>query len=568
MILLSLLAAGLPAASQDGPAASAVVERWASILDSPDASPEDRESALVALRSLAAGLRDQPDTREASFALAGHWADPGAGSRTEAIRTMTAATSLYPDDPRTPAMLERLIEVQLASGDDYGAHLAYRQRIGSDPAAVPPAILASGAACAARAGDHGAALHWALATDPASLDREGRIAMHMARLIAGEALGRFDQALESADWLASEEKVVLRVTPRALEAAGHTYEATGLLDKAIEQYTALVNIFADAELWPERVLDLGRLLARTGRPDRARRYLQWLVEQSPESSQAMLARLEMMELGDEPARVSDASAYLDVIRNAPDMASSRAACDRFVLRFLGAGHVLELVTALRNVVVDPSADPDALYPLVAKDAVLRSLDPMLALLVAREDSLALAAASVEITAMHVPVPPHHRDAVARAREKFGLSPLPEGPVEAGLIEARAAMAKQDWSGAVDALNLALVSDRSPLPSTEVRARALIGEALWRDGQADEALRSIDAALERFPEPALARPLIVLRADIRFSRGDWSGSCEDYRRAAETEASRWVSLQLERCSDPAATAGAESGPAAGSEEKES
>jgi hypothetical protein len=204
------------------------------------------------------------------------------------------------------------------------------------------------------------------------------------------------------------------------------------------------------------------------------------------------------------------------------------------------------MTALRHLALDPEAGSEDLSPLMAKEAVLRGLDPLLALLVAREDPVSLAAASLEIEALAIPVPPQHRDAIAAARGTVGLPPLVSGNLEGAIERARVALEGGNWKEAADLLELALTSARSPYPPTAAEATLLLAEALWRGGRDEDALQRVERGLESFSEAEVVRALRVLDADIRFSSGDREGGCAAYRVAAAQSTTRWVELQLERC----------------------
>jgi tetratricopeptide (TPR) repeat protein len=466
---------------------------------------------------------------------------------------MAAATALYPDDPRAPAVLRELAAAQLAAGDPFGAHLAYRSLLRSGPAAEPSALVARAAANAAAVRDMGSALAWASSLlESTELSEDERVLVHLAVLKAGSALGRHETALASARALASLRPAALRLDPQAILAAARTRQALGLLDEAITDYEIFANIHSAAVEHAEALLALARLQARGGTRARAGRTLSWLVEMHPQSPAALSARIDLLELESPAVHPAQIDVYLALMREASDMAAARTLCDRLVGRFVPAGYSFELARGLAGLAERGGAD---LAPVLAKKCLADHLEAMIVLLTLHDDQVRTAATAIQAEALGLVIPRAMRDRVERARLGLGLEPGPPSALEVALRQAAAQLAAGDFAAAAGTAEAIPLRASEADPELAARALGVLAEAAWRAGEDPAALARLDEALAlRIGEPVL-RTLHVLRADVTFAGGDRAAACESYHRAHELGTSPWVERQLAVCAAPAGGGGA-------------
>lgn len=508
------------------------VEAWEQQLGSSSSSTAEREAALASLQELASGPAGSSQTRAANLALTRHWLDR--------------------KDPLAPRELRSLIQSQIAAGDPLGAHLSFRKLLEGSLADEDAALVAQAAANAAAVGDMAKALEWALAIDEPSLAEPSRSWVHLARLKAGQAVGRCDLALESARQLARRSPETLHLDPRALLASARTHQDLGLLEEAIADYEVLVNVHPRDTERPEALLALSRLQARAGKLAQAGRTLAWVIEAHPQTPAALQARLDLLEADGRPADPSKLAGYLAVLRQSTDMASARRACERFTARFLAAGLPLEVMTVLADLAAEE--DPDALAPLVAQECLGQALGPILDLLASRADDLAVAAAATLADARGLRPPDRALDSVADAMRRLGLAPVRRNPLEQAIEEARRLARAGDWKGAGARIEQALQVNLDLRTASRVEAVALLAEAEWRQGRIEAALTRLRGLSGLAGARARARELSLLEADILFSSGQQAQACEGYRRTASLGASRWVDLQLARCASFARAGG--------------
>lgn len=542
-IVLSAALALTPAAAGDG--AGATVAGWVERLRTAD-SAKDRQTALTALRSLAAGPTENPRTREAAFALADAGIEEGTGRDLDAV---VKATTLYPGDPRTPALLRNLATAQLEAGDRFGAHLVFRKLMAQD--ARPTELLPVAAANAARVEDMDAAFEWSRAVGPdARRTPEQASLADRALLISSAALGRHEQALEAYRRLAKSDPEGLRTDAQSLAAAARTLDDVGLAEEALRAYVAFVNVHTKAPERPDALLSLGRLMVRTERTKGARQYLDWLIRDHPDTRAAHEARLDLLALDGEPGAPSKIAGYLAAIRQATDAASAVRACRRFSEAFVGAGRPIELVDAVASLVRDDRGEDDALTAMVARECLGNVLDPVLELLASRDDLVGVAAAAAEAESVGVAVPAARSELVDRARRVLGL-PARETPVTRAIAAARAGGPDGDWEAAVNRLRNALAGKTGSSPEAIAEAKRWIGEGLWRLDRNDEARDVLEQALSLPMAAAERRSIEVLLADVTFAAGDLESACTRYREANRLWRTKWVDRQLERCDGPAA-----------------
>ena len=556
-LLVAMALPGLVHATQTTVVADPAVKeaaQWQEALTGLSASPTQREQALVALRALASGAVDHPVTREATYALAGYWMqrEDRDGLR-PSIRALSAAASLYPNDERVALLLPTLAQRHLKNRDPFGAHLAFTQMLRPVPInddgfrSFDPRLLALAAHSAARAGDFSLSLDWALSTPGEELPRKDRERLELARLRSGERLNRFDVAIDAAAWLQANGGETFRTDDRALLASARTHEVTGLFEEAVADYNLFANLFPDITEHEDVLLACARLLLRMGQPARARIYLEWL---SQGERLTHMAELELLEIDGNPATLNELGRYIEVLRNAPDTTAMQQVAERMIQRYIAAGHPLELFTALASVAHESTEGEELadMVPMVAHGAAKRSLESVIRLLAARKNELAVAAVSVEAESLAILIPLDVRPVVAAARRSYGLAPLQIGPLDAAIAQAREAMTRQDWAGAITVLRNEFENDSKASQESLIEGQQLIAEALWRDNQVDEALLTLDEAMQTIETATLLRPLQVLHGDVLFSSGAADQACAAYQQANNTATSEWVTSQLERCGE--------------------
>lgn len=540
-VLLALVGLGLgraPAQSAT-PQAAPTAEEWSRRLASAAAESPEAAAARTALRALASFAPGDPETREAVFALALHATSrpPDQVSREE-IDAMSAAVMLYGDDRRTIGVLRALANAQLARDDVFGAHIAFTALMSETQVdEESPALRAAAAANAARVRDMASALAWAQTLDPAQLDPAALKQFHYACLVAGQAIGHYELALGSLREANAEE---LRTDPAALLASARTHEALGLLENAVTDFALFGNLHPKAPEHAEVLRNLARLEARIGRRKHAERTLQWLIELHPSSTEAVQARLDLLELDGEDAAIGGIAGYLTALREATDSTGARAVCDRMTRRLLAAGFALEAIATLA---AEARRDDPGLAPLAAKQCLIDHLDSAVSLLDARKDRVGVAAAAAVAESLALSIPPASAGQVRNARLALGLPAAGGGPQALALAEAHAALRRGEFDTArLRSASLLLRRDLDPVVAVELRA--VLAESLWRTEQPAEALATLDEGIAATPGAA-ARPLLVLRADLFFGT-DRERACQDYRSAAEIKPSPWVTRQVERC----------------------
>ncbi len=525
-------------------AQEATVESWAEALGSAATSSADRQAALVALGAIAGGPTDQPETRDASFALADYWLEQGpAAVGPEGIRALDAATTFFGDDPRTGPILRGLALAQLHNGDAYGAHGSFRRFIETGGAADDQLFLAQAADNAANVGDAALAFEWSQQVDPKELPLEDRTRLRLARLKAATALNRSEEALESARILSKDHRDALAVDALALFAAAKTYESVGLLDEAMSHLDTFVNVHPLDPERPYAMLRLGRMASRTGQIDRARRTLTWLVERHPASSPAHDATLDLLEIDGNPADPVKINGYIDAMRKAGSHHDALAVCQRFADRFIAAGLPMEIAESLVVVV----REDEGLSQLAAEVCLERALEPVIALLASRDDHMAIVATAAGAESVGAKIPDSQLATVKASRRSLGLPETAPGMLEETIEAARKRLGRGKTKGLLEELDMALLLTPAPEPDSRGEVERLAAEVLWRDRRGPEAVSRIRKALKSEFKKQTARRLRVLLADILYTEGELDDACIEYRRALETLASPWVESQVTRCS---------------------
>lgn len=506
---------------------------WIDRLGDPDLGRDAREQAEGALRAISTGLPEDPETRAATLALAEYWLTR-TGREQEAIEVLTTAVNVYPEDPGTAERLSSLAELQLARRDFFGSHTTLRALLEDHPQAVTPALRARAARNAARAGDLAAAMEWS--DGPEALP---------ARLIAAEALDRYDVALRAAETLSEEQPEALRVDGGALLAAARVFEGVGLVEKAVPLYDAFVNVHPEHPERPAAMLTLARLQVKLGRVDRAVRMLEWLVEEHSETDEALTARIEKLEIRDAETSPTLLDDYVSAMRSAAELATARALCDQMTDRFLAAGMVGRVIDTLVSLSNEKGT---AAAPGAARFCLGDALAPIVLLLERRGDDVALLAFASDVDRLGLPFPSASRAVIEETRARYGLPRFAEGPLEEVIRRAAASLRERDWQRVVDDLEPRLYIDRVPHPASAVEARRILGEALWRLERDDEAVNILEQALELAKDETPSRKTRVLYADVLFTGGRIEEACREYRQAAESAPSPWVSDQLARCAE--------------------
>ena len=551
-LALALIAAPPPAPAQGQGSGMAPEDlAWAEVLlmNSPDAPESEVHGALAALKAQAAGLLEDPATREAAFILANYWSVQAADEPSEeAIRAISAAATLYPDDPRSRPLLEQLVTMQVETGDCFGAHIMFARLVESDLAERRPDLAVQAAYCAADSRDFAAALEWSRRIDLEQVDAPLHIRLDLARLKSEEALGRLDVALKSAKRLEENDLDALHGDRLALLAAARARENATLLEPAVKNYATYVNLYPKSADRPTVLLKLAALLGRMGRLVEAQRYIDFLISEYPDSMEADQGRLSAIEFDGGSARASQLDTYLAVIRDAGDVPSTRVACQRLVDRFLSAGLPLELMMGLSRLIREESDnDGSPVVRMVAEDATKEALELILTLLVSREDVVSIGAVSIQAMELGIPIPASRREDVRAARRTLGLPPL-DDRLAPGIEAARELMQTGSWQEAADHLALELETHAEAEPRQAATARRLQATALWRADRSEEALQIVDDALQAELDRSIRRSFHVLRADILFGAGEEARACTSYREAAALGASAWVTAQTERCPD--------------------
>jgi hypothetical protein len=340
---------------------------------------------------------------------------------------------------------------------------------------------------------------------------------------------------------------LLRLDAEKLLAAARADEKAGRTDAARVRLETFVNVHVRSPQRPEALLSLARLYRTSGRGKASERTYAWLVEAYPDSPEAAAARVESLETRSPGAASELATGYERLIREAPDARTALTAAARLFDRLLTEHRPLEAIVVLSELAADPKG---GLGPLAAKQALRDGLDRALAALVKAGDDGALVAAAGKLEeAALVPSKPRQAEILA-ALERLGLAGPEATPLEQAVRDGRRAALAGRWPEAESTLKAALDASGEAPPAVEAEAVALYAEALWRAGAGDAALDRIAAALTLPIDPAAARPLVALRADILFVAGRHEEACADYRAALVTATTPWVESQAKACPSPA------------------
>lgn len=534
-LVLVAQTAGLPGKS--APESPREIGTLVSTLESGDASDAEREQARARLREIAAGPPSDRRTRAAVFALVSSLpAEDPIGERVS-IEILLAAASLYPDDPRTGDVLRRLGLAQIASGDRYGAHYSLTRLFGHPKLDIDAEMRVAAATNAAAVGDMVSALEWSKPLDPETLTEELRTELWRIRLSAAESVGRHSEALVASERLDELAPDRLRSDPVALLAAARTDAAVGRLESAEVRYAAFLNIHTRSTDRADVMLEHAKLLGVLQRPLAARQSFDWVLKDYPDSPQADMARIERIDLDPTRAALNRADAYRRAADNARTAAASDEACKRVMEILIADGRPLEAISILAWMI----HNSPGLAGLAARKNLMHGLEPAMNLLVAREDTVGLAAASAIASSVNLPLPVDLRPTVANARRDLGITVRP-----GALEQARRHELSGDWDQIRPTLQT-LPPTAALRPGLAAEVARLSAESLWRDGLSDQALEDLDRAIGSDGlSPAMSRRMRVLRADILLSTGRKQKACADYLAAAEVRPSVWVASRLEQC----------------------
>jgi|GEM_PF-4378050 len=531
-----------------GPATGTVEDRIAQIQD-PGRPAEEREAALVDLQGTASGDLKLEETREANFFLCRYYLDTLGKENRLTRQYLVSATSLYPDDPRTPGLLLELATSELERHDPFGAHNAFLRLMKDEFIENHPDLAVLAAENAARAGDMPTAFLWSQSPDPEKLSEDDRIRRWVAVLRSGYAIGRQDVALQAAEELLGSHPETVRTDPGALFDAARLMEAVGRDQEAAKLYQSFANIHISSEHRPDAMLSLAGAFSRLGETENARRTYHWLEENYPETPQAQEARMALLSLDGRPIAPERLSEYIATARQARDAGGAREACDTLFDRFFGQGFPIEAISALGYLARN---DDGSLAFLAAQESMARGIGAAVELLDSRGDIPGIVLVAEQATSVGVRIPKAQRKTVNAARRSMGLAPYQWSNLQYALDRAKGAARRQEWSRVVELLGDELRYDRNPDPVTRRSATLLLAEALWRQGRDEEAEALIDEIAQKTEtgekNGTESRPALVLQADMLFASGDTEGACPLYAKAQRIRKTPWVDRQVQRCVD--------------------
>ena len=404
-----------------------------------------------------------------------------------------------------------------------------------------PDVTARAVSNAAVVGDPEAVVRWSAGLDLTTVAPDLRPGVLRARVRAGVALRRLDLAAESMEELDRTAPESLRADPATQYAAAEADRMLGRLESAARRYLEFANIHSSSDQRPQALLQYARVLVRLGRADSARQIYLWITEDLPGTRAAHRSRLELLEMAPGTDGPDLAPGYVEAARQSPDGSGAKEALDRMSERLLGSGHALELISVLTALAAEQDG---SLVPLAARGVLRTVFDPALALLVSRQDPVAIAAAVSAASSVGVPVPASRRESLAPIHDAIGLLPGTARSLEEALVEARLLARKDRWRDARDLVDQAMRFARPVPDRLRLDAEVFLAEALWREEREPEALTRLQALAGR--DDVSCRPALVLEADIHFAAGRQDEACPLYRRAAEVRATPWVERQLQRC----------------------
>ena len=517
------------------------IATWVASAESLDASPEERTAALDGLRDAARGQPREELTREAIIALAIILRDEDQTRPHEALELMKTAAAYYPGDPRSAAVLRRLAVSQVAAGEKLAAHFTLANLLQRPDAPSDPGLLAHAAANALDVGETASALAWSRRVDPAAIPDGSRVEFWLVRLEAAGRLRRYPEAGEAVARLEQLDAASIRQDPDALLAAARTEEALGRSESAADRYQAFVNVYTRHAERPAALLEQGLLLTRLQRAAAALRSFDWILSEHADSSEVDPALLERVRIDPDLSPAGRAGAYRDVTQRLRAEVYVSEACSRILETLLAAGQPLEALSTL-SWMIRHAPGPASVQ---ARKHLIIGLQPAMAMLADRGDDTGLAAVAAQTDSLGIELPPLLATLAQQAQRRLGLLT----PAERRIESARESAREERWDDVAEALGVdgSVLETAFPGAMAHTRAR-LMAEAEWRLGATAAALERIDAALGSELEPSQARPLLVLRGDIRFLSGDRVAACADYGTALHIADSTWVTHQMAGC-DP-------------------
>jgi len=271
------------------------------------------------------------------------------------------------------------------------------------------------------------------------------------------------------------------------------------------------------------------------------RSFDWILSEHADSSEVDPALLERVRIDPDLSPAGRAGAYRDVTQRLRAEVYVSEACSRILETLLAAGQPLEALSTL-SWMIRHAPGPASVQ---ARKHLIIGLQPAMAMLADRGDDTGLAAVAAQTDSLGIELPPLLATLAQQAQRRLGLLT----PAERRIESARESAREERWDDVAEALGVdgSVLETAFPGAMAHTRAR-LMAEAEWRLGATAAALERIDAALGSELEPSQARPLLVLRGDIRFLSGDRVAACADYGTALHIADSTWVTHQMAGC-DP-------------------
>ena len=516
----------------------AEVSGWVEILESPEATLDQRSAALDGLREASRGQPRQARTREAILAFASLLRPEDEARPNEALQLMQAAAAYYPDDARLSKVLHRLALAQIEAGRSLEAHVTLLNLLQRSDAPDDPELLALATANAARTGDDGSALAWSERFDPTALPVKERHAHWLVRLKSAEALRRYPEANDALAQLQALDAAAFRRDAAALLAAARTEGALGRSDAAVEHYQAFVNVHTRHAERPAALLEQGQLLARLQRRKAALRTFEWLLHDHAESPLAGTARLEIIRADPDLSAAERAEAYRALVDLQPASEHAAEACSRILETLLAAGRPLEALATLARI----GRQAPGSGRIQARTIFETGMNPAMMMLADQDDDIGLLAAAALAESLGIALPGKLQRTTREAERRLGLADAADGSLDVAGTAAR----EGRWEDVAVLLAPPDGGGAPPAHETTVARERLLAELAWRRGRTTEALERIERAIASAASTPRVRPLLVLRADIRLAAGDRATACADYRAASGIDATTWVTRQLTGC----------------------
>ena len=513
-----------------------------------DSKPGTVEQArlLRELQAYATGPMGDPDTTAATREIAlFRLESPETAPPRRRIIEWLAYSATSPQEAADAGVLLALAEAQEEIGDNYGSFLSYQRHHTAREGFEDLGLKARAAEMATQALEMATAQQWSEeALELAPQDTELLSLLHRARLKAAESLGKLDEALESARAIQEIDPESLHADSDALQSAMRLFDALERIEDFVENASIFVNVYPNHPDHAEALWRLSERYAQQGKRLLQDRMLDWLVVTHADSVYAARARL--LKLGDRgrPPHPNDIPDYMIAIRETDDSDMMQFTCREMFNNLLRSGFPVEAWMAVVTMVRTNDLGGVA-CAYIAGDLIGESLQ----LLIARQDTMGVAAVALAAQSIEVPIPSFIEPAVRREMQSLGIQLTQDfDKFDSALTHSREAYLLGECGDQIHLLELALrdIPRLRGVPHDSIAEAAVLWvHCKWDELEIEELTTYLDGIAAQLGAPVAQRRLWVAKAGLLFA-DDRETACSLYVQADAVEPSRWVDAQLKRC----------------------